>query len=81
MKMSRLSSTDKSGSYLPEGYGRIFLACPETSRNHNVKPVEFIPTGKGNSVFGRLSKVAPRAVFGKIILAALRYFSKKPCTA
>jgi len=40
------------------------------------------PTGKGGSVFltpeqGR----AARAVFGKIILAGLRYFPEKPCTA
>jgi len=39
------------------------------------------PTGKGGSVFltpeqGRAAK----AVFGKIILAGLRYFPEKPCT-
>ena len=51
MKTPRLSATDKSGSSLLGGCGRIFLIHPDSSRDHNVKPVEFIPTGKGNSVF------------------------------
>lgn len=45
------------------------------------KTVDFSPTGKGGFVFltpeqGRAAK----AVFGKIILALLRYFPEKPCT-
>ncbi len=43
--------TPESGSYLPKGYDRIFFFQQEKSRNPHVNPVEFIPTGKGNSVF------------------------------
>ncbi len=40
-----------------------------------------IPTDKGKPRPHRLSKVRPQAVFRKIILAELRYFPEKPCTA
>ena len=40
-----------------------------------------IPTDKGKPRPRRLSKVRPQAVFRKIILAELRYFPEKPCTA
>jgi hypothetical protein len=44
-------------------------------------PVAFSPTGKGGFVFlTAVQGQAAKAVFEKIILASLRYFSEKPCT-
>lgn len=51
MKIRYLTLPYKSGLYLPERYDRIFFFQGEKSRNPPVNPVEFIPTGKGNSVF------------------------------
>ena len=49
--------------------------------NRMKKTGSSIPTDKGKPRPHRLSKVRPQAVFGKIILAELRYFPEKPCTA
>jgi len=49
--------------------------------NRMEMPGSPIPTDKGSPRPARLSKVMPQAVFGKIILAELRYFPEKPCTA
>jgi len=44
--------------------------------------VSISPTGKGGSGFLTPEQgQAAIAIFGKIILALLRYFSEKPCTA
>lgn len=51
MKTRYFTLAYKSGLYLPERYGRIFFFQRKKPRNHPVNPVEFIPTGKGNSVF------------------------------
>ncbi len=49
--------------------------------NRMEKTGSSIPTDKGSPCPRRLSKVMPQAVFGKIILAELRYFPEKPYTA
>lgn len=49
--------------------------------NRMEMPGSPIPTDKGKPRPHRLSKVRPQAVFRKIILAELRYFPEKPCTA
>ena len=49
--------------------------------NRMKKTGSSIPTDKGKPRPHRLSKVRPQAVFRKIILAGLRYFPEKPCTA
>ena len=49
--------------------------------NRMEKTGSSIPTDKGKPRPHRLSKVRPQAVFRKIILAELRYFPEKPCTA
>jgi hypothetical protein len=44
--------------------------------------VSISPTGKGGSGFLTPEQgQAAKAVFEKIILVSLRYFSEKPCTA
>lgn len=49
--------------------------------NRMEMPGSPIPTDKGKPRPHRLSKVRPQAVFRKIILAELRNFPEKPCTA
>lgn len=50
--------------------------------NRMKKTGSSIPTDKGKPRPHRLSKVRPAGGFsGKIILAELRYFPEKPCTA
>ena len=49
--------------------------------NRMKKTGSSIPTDKGKPRPHRLSKVRPQADVRKTILAELRYFPEKPCTA
>ena len=46
-----------------------------------MRTADSIPQAKVARTLCRQSKVRPQAVFRKIILAELRYFPEKPCTA
>lgn len=59
----------------------LFFFIATVKREEDAKTVSISPTGKG--VSGFLTPFQGRtaiAVFAKIILTTLRYFSKKPCT-
>ncbi|WP_228767219.1 hypothetical protein [Bacteroides acidifaciens] len=67
-------------SVLPEGNAGFFV--PDSRKEITMSnPQSPLPQAKVTPCSCRLCKVGPQAVLRKIILAALRYFPQKPCTA